>query len=181
MRFYLTILFVFAFLIIAFLPACINEKAGKKQEEAAAPQDLASVPIFQGKNLLDDKDISLEDFKGHVLIINFWATWCGPCRKEIPGFIELQDKYKDKKFSIIGMSVDMASELVVKNFVNASDINYPIIIIGRELQQEFEKAMGQRIAGIPTSLIVNRDGKIAKIHVALKPKRVFEEDIQELL
>jgi len=181
MRFYLTILFVFAFLIIAFLPACINEKAGKKQEETAAPQDLASVPMFQGKNLLDDKDISLEDFKGHVLIINFWATWCGPCRKEIPGFIELQDKYKDKKFSIIGMSVDMASESVVKNFVNASDINYPIIITGRELQREFEKAMGQRIAGIPTSLIVNRDGKIAKIHVALKPMSVFEKDIQGLL
>jgi thiol-disulfide isomerase/thioredoxin len=181
MRIYLTILFLFAFLIIAFLPACINEKAGKKQKETAAPQDLVSVPMFQGKNLLDDKVISLEDLKGHVLIINFWATWCGPCRKEIPGFIKLQDKYKDKKFSVIGMSVDMASESVVKNFVNASDINYPIIIIGRELQQDFEKAMGQRIAGIPTSLIVNRDGKIAKIHVALKPMSVFEKDIQGLL
>ena len=181
MRFYLTILFLFAFLITAFLPACINEKSGKKQEEAAAPQDLASVPMFQGKNLLDDKVISLEDFKEHVLIINFWATWCGPCRKEIPGFIELQDKYKDKKFSIIGMSMDRTGESAVKNFINANNMNYPIIIMGKELQQEFEKAMGQRIAGIPTSLIVNRDGKIAKIHVALKPKRVFEKDLQELL
>jgi thiol-disulfide isomerase/thioredoxin len=181
MRFYFAVLMLLAFAITAFLPGCINEKARKKQEEAAAPQDLVSVPMFQGKNLLDDKDISLEDFKEHVLIINFWATWCGPCRKEIPGFIELQDKYKDKKFSIIGMSMDRTGESVVKNFINANNMNYPIIIIGRELQQEFEKAMGQRIAGIPTSLIVNRDGKIAKIHVALKPKRVFEKDIQELL
>ena len=181
MRFYFAVLLLLAFVIAAFLPACINEKARKKQEEAAAPQNLVPVPMFQGKNLLDDRVISMEDFKEHVLIINFWATWCGPCRKEIPGFIELQDKYKDKKFSVIGMSMDKVGELVVKNFVNVNNMNYPIIIIGRELQQDFEKAMGQRIVGIPTSLIVNRDGKIAKIHVALKPKRVFEEDIQKLL
>ena len=181
MRFYFAVLLLFAFVITAFLPGCINEKAGKKQEEAAAPQDLASVPMFQGKNLLDDKVISLEDFKEHVLIINFWATWCGPCRKEIPGFIELQDKYKDKKFSIIGMSVDMASESVVKNFINANNMNYPIIMLGKELKKDFETAMGQRIPGIPVTLIVNRDGKIAKIHVALKPMSVFEEDIRRLL
>jgi len=181
MRFYFAVLLLLAFVITAFLPGCINEKAGKKQEEAAAPQDLVSVPMFQGKNLLDDKDISLEDFKGHVLIINFWATWCGPCRKEIPGFIELQDKYKDKKFSVIGMSMDMTGESVVKNFINAYNMNYPIIMLGKELQKDFEKAMGQRIPGIPISLIVNRDGKIAKIHVALKPMSVFEKDIQGLL
>lgn len=181
MRFYSAVLLLLAFVITAFLPGCINEKARKKQEEAAAPQDLPSVPMFQRKNLLDDKVISMEDFKGHVLTINFWATWCGPCRKEIQGFIELQDKYKDKKFSVIGVSMDMSGESVVKNFIYDNNINYPVIMLGNELQKDFEKAIGRRLPGIPTSLIVNRDGKIVKIHVALTPKRVFEKDIQGLL
>jgi thiol-disulfide isomerase/thioredoxin len=96
-----------------FITSCVKKKDAKEEtpavekseaQESAAPQDTAKGPTY--KNLVDGEDISLENLKGHVLIIDFWTTWCGPCRMEIPGFIELYDKYKDQKVTIVGISLD---------------------------------------------------------------------------
>ena len=145
---------------------------------AAAPKDVSSAPVY--KNLVDGKDISLASMKGQVLLINFWATWCPPCRQEIPGFIELYDEYKDKGVTLVGISLDRGVP-VVERFVQQQKINYPVIMSTRELQSEYEGAIKQSIRSIPTTILVNRAGEVAKVYIGARPKRVFEQEIQKLL
>ena len=170
---------------ISFTTSCVQEKAagekGSATEESEASQGLPKAPAFQAKNLTDGKDISLVDMKGYVLIIDFWATWCPPCRMEIPGFIELYEKYKDKKFAVVGISLDRNGETVVKKFMEQYRINYPIIMATRQIQSDYEKAMDKPIRAIPTTLVVNREGGIASVHVGYKAKGVFEQEIEKLL
>lgn len=175
---------------ITFTTSCVQKKSAEKKESAegesevegsAASQGLAKAPTFRAKNLLDDKEISLEDMKGYVLIIDFWATWCPPCRMEIPGFVELYEKYKDKKFAVVGISVDRGGETVVKRFMEQYRVNYPMIIATRQILSDYEKAMGKPIRAIPTTLVVNREGGITSVHLGYKSKDVFEQEIQKLL
>lgn len=166
-----------------FIASCIEKKSAKEgvsQETSAESQSLSKAPVFQGKNLVDGKDISMEDMKEYVLIIDFWASWCPPCREEIPGFIELHDKYKDKKFAVVGISVDR-SEQDATNFVTAQKVNYPVLMATKQTLSDYEKAIGQPIRGIPTTLIVNRRGEIVSVHVGFRTKDVFEKEIQKLL
>jgi thiol-disulfide isomerase/thioredoxin len=187
----IVVLCLVAFTIsLTFVTSCAEKKSAKGQsattEESAtagpvASHDLPKAPMFQGKNLVDDTDISLEGMKGYVLIIDFWATWCGPCRIEIPGFIELYDKYKDKKFAVIGISLDRGGESVVRRFIAEYKMSYPVIMATRQIVSDYEKAMGKPIRGIPTTLVVNREGGIASVYVGVRPKHVFEQEIQKLL
>jgi len=142
---------------------------------------MSKAPMFQAKNLVDGEVISLQDMEGRVLIIDFWATWCPPCRMEIPGFIEIYDKYKDKKFAIIGISVDVSGETVVKKFIEEYKVNYPVIMVTRQLQSDYEKAIGKPIRGIPTTLVVNREGSIESVHVGYRSRDAFEKEIKKLL
>jgi cytochrome c biogenesis protein CcmG/thiol:disulfide interchange protein DsbE len=157
------------------------QEESPRDEKSVGSQNLPKVPMFRAKNLVDGRDISLEDFEGHVLIIDFWATWCPPCRAEIPGFIELHNKYKDREFAFIGMSMDVGGEALVKRFIEQNNMNYPVVIAGEKIQEDYEKAMGRPITGIPTTLVVNREGGIVSIHVGFKPKDVFEKEILKLL
>ncbi|MBM3210913.1 TlpA family protein disulfide reductase [Candidatus Poribacteria bacterium] len=137
------------------------------------------------KNLVDDQNISFENFTGHVLLIDFWATWCPPCRMEIPWFVEFQDKFKDKKFSVIGISVDRGGEAAVKNFIQQYKINYPVIMATQELIKEYEGVLGQPIRSIPTTFIKDKSGQVVQTHIGVPrsadPKGLFEQEIAKLL
>ena len=185
---YIVVFCLLTFLIsTVFMTSCVKkEKVTKNKSEnieegTSQTQDRPKAPDFQAKNLLDDGNISMADMKGYVLIIDFWATWCPPCRLEIPSFIELYDKYKDKKFAVIGISVDRGGETVVKKFMREQKVNYPMIMATREIQRDYEKAMGQSISAIPTTLVVNKEGGIESVHIGFKAKDVFEKEIQKLL
>jgi thiol-disulfide isomerase/thioredoxin len=130
-------------------------------------------------NLVDGSNISMDDMKDYVLIIDFWAPWCPPCRSEIPGFVELHNKYKDKKFAVIGIAVS-TTEDDVKTFIKQQNVNYPMIMVTNELRKKYEIAMGQPITGIPTTFVVNRKGEIASVHVGSVSKSVFEQEILKL-
>ena len=180
---YIAIFCLLAFAIgVTFVTSCVeNKSAGQKPEAAGSDVSQRLAPAFQGKSLADDTTVSLANFEGHVLIIDFWATWCPPCRKEIPGFIELHEKYRDRKFAVIGMSVDRGSEEMVREFIENSKMNYPVIMALGKIQNDYEKAMGSPIRGIPTTLVVNREGGIVSVHVGYRSKEAFEKEIQELL
>jgi thiol-disulfide isomerase/thioredoxin len=150
---------------------------------ACTPEKTAAGSVFKDKytNLVNGKEISLKDMKDHVLIVNYWATWCPACRDEVPGLIELYSEYKDKKFAVIGISVDKGGESVVKEFIEEFGINYPVIMNTKQLQSYFEKAAGRPIRGIPMSAIIDRKGEVVSVHVGFRSKDIFEQEIQKLL
>ena len=125
---------------------------------------------------LDGKEVSLTSFKGKVILLNFWATWCGPCKAEIPGFVELQNAYKND-LVVVGYSVDDKPDQA-RAFANEYKMNYPILLgDGRE---DVQDSYGP-IWGIPASFIISRDGKVCKKHLGIAPKAVFEKEIKALL
>jgi len=127
---------------------------------------------------LDGKEVPLSTFKdsGKVVLLNFWATWCGPCKAEIPGFVKLQEKYKDK-LTIVGYSVDDSADLA-KKFASEYKMNYPILL--GEGREDVQDAYGP-IWGIPASFIISKDGKVCRKHLGIAPKNVFEKEIVALM
>lgn len=182
---YILGLLVLAFSTI-FISACMEQKTLEedpalekpKAEVVETPEVPRNAPSYN--NLVDGTDFSLASIEGEIAIIDFWATWCGPCRMEIPDFIELYDEYKDKGVTIVGISVDRDSS-VVENFIKQQKINYPVIMRTKDLQEKYETAINQPIRAIPTTIIVNQAGEVAAVHIGAKPKEVFEQEIQKLL
>jgi thiol-disulfide isomerase/thioredoxin len=126
---------------------------------------------------LNGNDVSLASYRGKVVFLNFWATWCGPCKIEIPHFVELQDKYADKGVAFLGLSVDDTVEQL-KPFVEQYRINYPVLL-GID-NEEVQEAFGP-IYGIPITFIIDRQGNICSKHQGLATKEQFERVIQGLL
>jgi thiol-disulfide isomerase/thioredoxin len=125
---------------------------------------------------LNGADVALASFKGKVILLNFWATWCGPCKAEIPELVELQQQYKDD-LVVLGVSVDDPVEKL-RPYADEYKMNYPVLVGNG--QQEFQDAYGP-LWGIPVSVIVDRDGRIAKRHSGIGTKERFEQEIKSLL
>lgn len=130
---------------------------------------------FTFKNL-EGKDVALSSYKGKVVLLNFWATWCGPCKAEIPAFVELQQQYGDK-LAIVGFSVDDTAEQA-KAFADQYKINYPILL--GEGREELQEAYGP-IWGIPASFLISKDGVVCRKHLGIAPKSVFDKEIAALM
>ena len=124
---------------------------------------------------LNGNEISLGDFEGKVLFINFWATWCPPCREEIPGFVESYAAYNEKGMEILGISLDRQDVRVVKKFAEKYEINYPMAMGTQQLVQDYQP--GQYI---PTTIIIDREGKIRHRHVGYMDKTVLEKYFLQL-
>lgn len=141
-------------------------------------QDKDSHPVAPGFVLVDLKGdtVRLADLRGKMVILNFWDTWCGPCRMEIPDFIELYDAYKDKGFMMIGVAGGRLGVENVRQFVEDQGMNYPVVMLTQTLLDDYGP-----INGIPTTFVIDREGRIVKKYVGYRPKQVFQEDIQTLL
>jgi len=131
---------------------------------------------FSFKNA-DGKKVSLSEFKGKVVILDFWATWCVPCKKEIPDFIRLQEKYGSRGLQIVGISVD-DSMAQAKKYATEMKMNYPILLA--EGKEDILRAYDP-ITSIPVSVIIDRQGRIAARHVGIATLDVFEKEILPLL
>jgi peroxiredoxin len=126
---------------------------------------------------MNGASVKLSDFKGKVLLVNFWATWCPPCKAELPGLIELYDRYKDEGLVVLGISGDDDAE-TLRAFASEWKINYPMIV-GRD-EVALMDAYGP-IYGYPISVIVGRDGALCGKHVGPATKEEFEREIKALL
>jgi thiol-disulfide isomerase/thioredoxin len=133
----------------------------------------AAAPVFAARDL-DGRDVSTESLRGKVVIFNFWATWCPPCRAEIPDLIALQEKYRDR-VQIIGISEDEAPAEVVKKFAAEHAMNYPIVMSTPEIEKLFPG-----IGALPTSYVVNRDARVVQKHVGMLTARTTEQELRSL-
>ena len=145
-------------------PAAHSEADGHGHADEKLIVRLLSNPVpvapFTVRDL-DGKTISTDSWRGKVTIVNFWATWCAPCRAEIPDLVALQDKYRDQ-LQIIGISQDETGPEVVRQFAAEHRMNYPIVMSTPELEKIFSG-----IYALPTSFIVDREGQIVAKHVGL--------------
>jgi cytochrome c biogenesis protein CcmG/thiol:disulfide interchange protein DsbE len=123
---------------------------------------------------LDGKPVTLADSKGKVILLNFWATWCGPCRAEIPDLIELQNKYKDR-LQILGLVVDDDPD-AIKKFVGKFHINYPVALATDDLRLEYGG-----IPALPTSFVLDAEGRVVQKHEGLRDPVLYETEIRSLL
>lgn len=125
---------------------------------------------------LDGKSVKLSNYKGKVILLDFWATWCPPCRKEIPGFIELYNTYKSRGLVVVGISMDDETS-AVKPFANQIKMNYPVLLgAGHD---DLTAAFGE--PPLPTSFVIARDGRICARHDGLTAKEQVEREITGLL
>ena len=125
---------------------------------------------------INNKKVSLTDFKGKVIVLDFWATWCVPCKAEIPGFIDLQRKHGARGLQVIGLSVD-DSQPTAKKYADEMKMNYPVLLA--EGKEDILMAYDP-IPSIPVSVVIGRDGKICSKHVGISPMDVFEKEIASL-
>jgi len=135
-----------------------------------------TMPEFSLPSAVDGKEIKSTDFKDKTLLVTFFATWCPPCRQEIPTLIKLQKKYGSKGFSVIGLSVDEKGPKVVVKLIEKVEINYPVLMADGKTAKRFGG-----IAGIPTSFLVNRQGEIVKRYPGYVPLSLLEKDIKSEL
>jgi thiol-disulfide isomerase/thioredoxin len=124
---------------------------------------------------MNNASVKMADYKGKVVLLNFWATWCGPCKVEIPAFIELYDRYKGSGLVIAGVSIDDGPD-ALRAFATEWGMKYPILL----LQSDVEDAYGP-FYGIPTSFLIARDGSICTKHIGPATKEQLEQEIKALL
>jgi thiol-disulfide isomerase/thioredoxin len=132
-----------------------------------------SAPPFVLRDL-DGKIVSTEDWKGKVVILNFWATWCPPCRQEIPEFVRLQAAYKDK-LQIVGASEDDDPPQKVREFAQQFGMNYPVVMATKELADNYGG-----VPALPTSFIIDPQGRVVQKHTGLYEYAVYERDVRAL-
>lgn len=180
-KFFLTLMLVFCAAGVLYADE-LKESTGSTLE-AMKKADFTKAPDFNLRGL-DNNRVVLDSYKGKIVIVNFWATWCHPCKNEIPYFIELYEKYKDKGVVIIGISVDNPLDFdKVKTFAAENKINYPIAIGHRVVIQAYQ--LGQ---AIPVSFVLDRKLELFKqyngVPVSSDGKTdldAFNRDIEELL
>jgi peroxiredoxin len=134
-----------------------------------------AAPDFALKDA-DGKPVRLSDYKGKVVLLDFWATWCGPCRIEIPWFSEMERQKKDKGFAVLGVSMDDDGWKAIKPFAADMKINYRILLGDDEVAKNYGG-----LDALPTTFLIDRNGKIADVHVGLTSRKDFETAVDELL
>jgi thiol-disulfide isomerase/thioredoxin len=156
-----------------------TDPASAAYEDQAAADELAvgkPAPLQFTMKDMNGVDVKLASFKGKVILLNFWATWCGPCREEIPSLVQLQQRYGDQ-LVVLGVSIDDPLAKL-KPYATEMHMNYPVLV-GKD-RQDVQDAFGP-LFGIPVSVFVDRDGKIWKRHSGIASQEQFEREIKALL
>ena len=157
-----------------------NAQAAVSNDEAAKlgllPTDKAPMAPDWTLQSVDGSTVKLSDFRGKVVVLDFWDTWCPPCKAEIPSFIELYDQYKDDGLVIIGAAFGNNGPDAVKQFVKDWKMNYPVVLVTPDVNRLYGG-----IQSIPTTFIIDPEGRARAMHVGFAEKDVFEKEIKALL
>ena len=186
------------FLILLCFLGCDNGTAQRKIEKKsiATSKDTRTNKKVKKVNAtmapdftladLEGNWVSMNQFKGKVVLLNFWGTWCGPCRREIPDFVKLSEKYKDDGLEIVGVTLTSGPPKRISSFADQWGINYTLLtdIDGNETQSVtalYGQVTGRRISGVPTTFLIDRDGYIRQKYVGPRSEAVFYKDLKPYL
>lgn len=155
-----------------FLLARHSKTGGPAPAKAGAINSVA--PDFSLTNL-DGQKLKLSEYKGKIVLLDFWATWCAPCQEEIPGFVDMQKKYGDRGLQVIGISMD-DSPAPVRPFYQKHEMNYPVAVGDAQLADRFGGVLG-----LPVTFLIDRDGKIRQKFVGATEVSTIDKAVQSLL
>jgi cytochrome c biogenesis protein CcmG/thiol:disulfide interchange protein DsbE len=162
--------------VFGMLVLNVNCGSTRSVKAAVKPEkDRKSAPEFSLKDV-HGRTVKLSDYKGKVILLNFWATWCGPCKIEIPWFIDFEQKFKDRGFAVLGVSMDEDGWDAVKPYIEKHKVNYRVVVGSDEVADLYGG-----VSSLPTSFVLDRQGKIADVHVGLVSKSVYQNEIEQLL
>lgn len=189
--------------IILWMTILIAVGCGQKEKmkEATRPSEIVNKMMSTDKSKRPDYAIKAPDFtlrtvqgelfklsenRGKVIMLNFWGTWCGPCRREIPDFNKLHAKYQKDGLKIVGITITSGSAKNILDFMNDWDMKYTVLtdIDNNETQKvtsDYGRAIGKPITGIPTTLIIDKEGYIVKGYIGPRSEEVFYKDLHPLL
>ncbi len=162
-------------LLCLILAACSSPPERTATAAVKSPKDRKAAPEFALKDV-NGTTVRLSDYRGKVVLLNFWATWCPPCKVEIPWFMEFAQKNKDRGFAVVGIAMDEEGWDVVKPFLADMRVNYRTL--------KGDDMVAQLYGGVdslPTTFLIDRQGKIAAVHMGLISKNIYQNEIQELL
>jgi cytochrome c biogenesis protein CcmG/thiol:disulfide interchange protein DsbE len=158
---------------LALLSSCSTTRLSAK---ARAVNDRKPAAEFTLKDA-NGSSVKLSDYRGKVVLLNFWATWCGPCALEIPWFIEFEQQYKARGFAVLGVSMDEEGWPAIKPFVNEHKVNYRVLLGNDSVSQLYGE-----VDSLPTTFIIDQDGKVAfPPHIGLIDKSEYVSEIRSLL
>ena len=161
-----TVLTFLMVLLSAQLPGTVSQVAEQHLRKPA--------PMFSLKDA-SGAPVRLSDYKGRVVLLNFWATWCHGCKTEIPWYMDFQNKYNALGLTVVGASVDDTGWKVVTPFVKSQKVNYPVVIASEDLVKRYG------VGEMPLSVLIDRDGRIADSHAGVVDRTAWESEIQRLL
>jgi peroxiredoxin len=175
-----TVLRLFAALATALLVGCFLEGCSKPQLSVSAAsvkaeKERRAAPDFALKDA-EGKLVHLSDYRGKVVLLDFWATWCGPCKIEIPWFMDFQRQNQEKGLVVLGVSMDDEGWEIVKPYLASMKVNYRVLIGNDQTAQLYGG-----VDALPTTFLIDREGKIAAVHVGLVDRKDFENGIDQLL
>ena len=152
--------------------ADVNTSAKVNAGSAFSPALTWELPRVGGDRL------GSADLAGKIVVIDFWATWCAPCRAEIPSYVELQEEFRDKGVVFVGVSLDQGAnaDSTVREFMEDYNINYPIVMGDMNMNETFGGIMA-----VPTTFVIDREGRIVQRKVGYKPKSYFEDLLNKIL
>ena len=170
---------ILCFSLVMF--ACQSEPAetAKPRTANAGATKNVSAPEFAGTTL-EGATVSSQDLAGKVYILNFFASWCPPCRAEVPDMVALQNEYEQKGFTFIGVTVDedMAK---AREFVREYGINFPVVVADQQIVDAYSRHVQGGLRSIPTSFVIGADGSLSSVHVGAQSKTAFEGMILEAI
>jgi peroxiredoxin len=174
MKKYFIFLFLFSLILYTACQFSVKEKTPIK------------APGFTLEDI-HGNSVSLKDYEGKVILLDFWATWCPPCIKEMPVLQDLYETHRENGFEIIGISVDVQGAVIVKPLIEEIGVTFPNLIYTEEVVQSYGEGNPEilnaygPLQGIPSTFIINRNGEIVQKYVGEVPRRILETHIQELL
>lgn len=157
------------------LAGCSSLSKSERARALTAEKERQIAPDFTLKDATG-RTVRLSDYRGKVVVLNFWATWCGPCKIEIPWFMEFEQKHKDQGFAVLGVAMDDDGWDAVKPFLESQRINYRVVMGTPEIGELYGG-----VESLPTTFMIDREGRIAQVHVGLVGKREYQDDIDRLL